>query len=164
MIELAALATTMVTTFLAPLVKEGAEELAKKLRAQSTDAAADGMVGAAKKLWGRLRGKTEGTPDAATLERFEQAPDDNKGSMEDLVRRLLTNDPDFEREARELVEAKEGGTTRWQLMGDIVGVVDARGATFSGSGDVAGVVYHAGEASVPPKSSVGRPPAPGGDG
>jgi len=157
MIEMAALATQAVASFLVPFIKKGAEELAETLRTRTTDAAAAGIVGAAQRLWERLRGKTHGTPDAATLDRFEADPEDYQGSVEDLLRRLMKSDPEFERETRELLEAKEAGTTRWQLAGDIVGAVDLHGATFSGGNPtIAAVMYNA-EAATPSDSASGEP-------
>jgi hypothetical protein len=154
MLEIAALATQAVASFLVPFIKEGGKKLAETLRTRTTDAAADGIVGAAQRMWERLRGRTEGTPDAATLTRFEADPEDYQGSVEDLLRRLMKSDPDFEREMRDLLEAKESGTIRWQLAGDVVGAVELHEATFSGgSPTVAGVMYTAGSTSPSNRSS-----------
>lgn len=156
MVEIGVLAVSLVSSFLVPLIKSGAEGLAEELKKRTTDAAADGLVSTAKRLWQRVRGKAQGTDDQQVIELFERKPEVMKGALEEVVKQMLESDPDFRKEASELLEAKEGGTTRWQLMGEIVGAVDARGATISG-GTVAGVVYGGDVPRVPrrPESSSG---------
>jgi len=139
MIETAALATSVVTSFLVPLVKKGAEKLTEELSQSAGSAAADGIVGVARTLWERIRGKTQGTADEPVVELFEKQPDRLSGPLESVVTELLDTDPDFRDEVTKLLETEEGGRTRWQLMGEYVGAVDARGAHISG-GQVAGVI------------------------
>ena len=139
MIETAALATSVVTSFLVPRLKKGADKLTEELSDSVGSAAADGMVGVAKKLWERIRGKTQGTPDEKVVDLFEEQPDRRGAPLESVVKELLDSDPAFREEVTKLLEAQEGGSTRWQLMGEYVGAVDARGAKISG-GQVAGVI------------------------
>lgn len=150
MIEVGALAAYVVGSFLVPLVKKGVEHLTEELSDKAGTATADGLVGAAKTLWARIRGKTQGTDDQPVITLFEQQPEKLASTVTDVVKRLLSDDPEFRKQAADLVECKEDGSPRWQLMGEYVGAVDARNATISG-GQVAGVIV-----SVPP--SVGKVP------
>ncbi|WP_148571636.1 hypothetical protein [Nocardioides caldifontis] len=154
MIETAALATSVVTAFLVPLVKKGAEKLTDELSEKAGSAAADGLVGVARKLWERIRGKTRGTPDAEVVDLFEKQPDRLADPLRAVVEELLTEDAELRDEVTALLEAEEGGRTRWQLMGEYVGAVDARGATITG-GQVAGVIV--GSADPPSPSGPGTP-------
>jgi hypothetical protein len=139
-IEIAALATSLVTSLLVPLMKSGVEGLMDDLRTKTTEAAATGIVGAADRLWKRVLGKTENTEDEEVLGMFERRPEMMQQAMETVVKRLLQEDPAFHKEASELLEADDAGTgtTRWQIMADVAGVVDARHATIHG-GTLAGV-------------------------
>lgn len=139
MLELTALAGSLVASFLVPLVRDGAEKLTEELSQRTSAAAADGLVGVAKRLWDRVRGKAAETGDADVIDVFEAKPEIMQKSVEDLVLKMLSDDPSFRAEVSSLVEGTEGGVARWQLMGENVGVVDARNATISG-GTVAGVV------------------------
>lgn len=138
MIEIGVLAATVVSSFLVPLAKEGAEHLRSKLAAEASEGVASGLVGTAKGLWDRIRGRSEGT-DAQIVELFEKDPDTMAPALESVVKRLLESDPDLQREISDLVETKQDGSASWQLMGTYVGAVDARGATISGNARVAGV-------------------------
>ena len=156
MIEIAALATSVVSSFLVPLIKNGAEGLLDEVRTRATDAAAGGLVETAKRLWARLRGETAETDDSEVVELFERKPDLMRGPLEEVLRSLMERNPDFHREVSELLEAKdEGGQSRWQLMGEIVGVVDARHATLSGNASISGVTYNAATGSAARSTAVG---------
>jgi hypothetical protein len=144
MIEIAALAASIVTSFLIPLVKDTATGLREKLAKTAGDSTADGLVKTAETLWDKVKGSANTEDEQALLGTFERQPDLLKEAVEKIVRSQLENDPKFREEATNLLEADAGnGKTTWQLMGDIVGVVDARWATISG-GQVAGVVYGVG--------------------
>jgi len=68
MIETATLATYVVGSFLVPLLKKGADKLTDDLGAKVGATASEGLVGAAKKLWEKARGKTRGTSDAPVVD------------------------------------------------------------------------------------------------
>jgi hypothetical protein len=147
-IETAALATYLVGSFLVPLVKKGAEKLTEDLGAEAGSTVATGLVETARKLWDRVRGKTENTDDKPVVDLFAQQPDKLQATLTEVVKRLLDEDPTFREEASALLEEREGDKTRWQLMGEYVGAVDARGAHISG-GQVGGVIV-GGSPGVPP--------------
>jgi hypothetical protein len=157
MLELGALAASLVGSFLVPLLKDGAEGLAEKLRERTTDAAADGLVGVAQRLWKRVRGKAAETGNDDVITVFEGKPETMQASVEQLVLQMLKDDEAFRAEVSGLVEGTEDGVARWQLMGETVGVVDARNAHIEG-GIVAGVMV--GNQAAPPPAKKSAPPAP----
>ena len=146
MLELAALAGSLVASFLVPLVRDGAEKLTEELTQRTSAAAADGLVGVTKRLWDRVRGKAAETGDGDVIDVFEAKPEIMQKAVEDLVLKMLNDDPSFRAEVSGLMEGTEGGVARWQLMGENVGVVDARNANIQG-GVIAGVIV--GEARSP---------------
>lgn len=158
MIEVAVLAASLVSSFLVPLVKRGAEKLTEELATKTGEATAQGLVGTAQKLWQRVKGKTQETDQADVVALFERKPELMQEPLKGVVVDLLERDPDFRQEVSQLLEADEGGTTRWQLMGEIVGAVDARGAAIGGHSVVAGVVYNPSTAAERPTGSAEQGP------
>ena len=157
MIEIGMLAASVVSSFLVPLVKQGSDKLATKLAEKTSEGAANGLVGTAQKLWDKVRGKSEGT-DAGIVELFEKDPDKMSSALEAVVKELMEKDPEFHKEISALVETDEGGSPRWQLMGEYVGAVDARGATISGDAIVAGVNIGSPHQSSPQQSKEPESP------
>ena len=155
MIETAALATYIVGSFLVPLLRKGTETLTEELGERLGASASEGLVGAAQRLWDRVRGKTRDTDDRAVVDLFEQQPEKLQSSAVDVVRSLLEADPAFREEASRLVEEQDGGSPRWQLMGEYVAAVDARNAQVSGRAQLAGMIFNA-PAGIP----ADRPDAP----
>ncbi len=163
MIELATMATSLVSSFLIPLLKKGAESLGTELGERTTQSVADGLVGTAQRLWDRVKGSLQSRDDQDIAAIFERQPKVMQEALEKLVLRKLEQDEGFRREVAQLLEAEaEPGVASWKLMGEIVGAVDARHAQITG-GTVAGVVYHAGssESPVPSRWSTPAPPTPG---
>ncbi len=158
------MASSLVSSFLIPLVKDGAEKLRGKLLESTTDTVADKLVNAAGSLWQRVRQQPRNEKDQKVLSLFEEDPDLAREAMERIVTEQLTEDQDFRRAVAELLEAQaQPGTANWQLMGDIVGVVDARQAHIYG-GVVAGVHYTVPDAPPSRKPATPSEPAapPGG--
>jgi len=150
MIEIAALATSLVSSFLVPLVQKGVEGLTAELRGRTTEAAASSLVETAQKLWNRLRGEAKDGEEADVVDLFKRNPEMMKGAMEEVVRAMIARNPDLHKDASSLLETESvDGKTQWQLMGEIVGAVDARNANISG-GNVAGVIYEAGDKKANP--------------
>ena len=158
MIELAALATSVVSSFLVPLVKEGANALRDRLAKKAGEASADRLAGTAQTLWDRVKGSAKPGTERDVLQTFERDPDLLKETVEKIVLAQLTSDETFRAEATALLEQQDAsGKATWQLMGDVVGVVDARHASIHG-GTVAGVFYQAGNGQRPPEQPVAQAP------
>lgn len=160
MIEIGAMAASLVGSFLLPLVRDGAKELGEQLRKRTTESAADGLVSMAKRLWDRVRGASQSSDDKDIVDMFERRPEVMREALEKVVRQQLERDEGFRQEAEQLLEAEaQPGVVNWKLMGEVVGALDARHATISG-GTVAGVVYHAGSQGPAATSDPPRPVSP----
>src|SRR6266508_856934 len=121
------MATSLVSSFLIPLLKKGAESLGTELGERTTQSVADGLVGTAQRLWDRVKGTLQSRDDQDIVAIFERQPEVMQEALEKLVLRKLEQDEGFRREVAQLLEAEaEPGVASWQLMGEIVGAVDAR--------------------------------------
>lgn len=157
MLEIAAMATSLVVSFLVPLVRKGPDGLGGGLREMTTAVAADGLVKTAQRLWARVKGTPRSPNDQEIVAMFERQPDVMQEALVKVVQRQLEEDEGFRTDVATLLEAEAApGVPSWKLMGEIVGAVDARNATISG-GTVAGVVYHA----SPPDGTHTSEPADG---
>ncbi|MGD9703414.1 MAG: hypothetical protein AB7Q42_13950 [Acidimicrobiia bacterium] len=135
MLDLAALATALVTSFLVPLFKRSADGVASDLQQRAGDAIAERASG----LWQRVKQRFAGTPKAGVIDTFEADPDLVREAVERVVKELLESDEAFREQAAAFMKEAAPGDTRWHLEGEIVGAVDARHAQISG-GQTAGVI------------------------
>jgi hypothetical protein len=67
-IEFAALAASVVSSFLLPYVKEGAQNLARVVAKKASETAATHVVGTAEKLWVRVSSLFSTEAEKATVE------------------------------------------------------------------------------------------------
>jgi len=158
MIEIALLATTVVSKFLVPLFTKGKDEFTDDLAKTGGKAAADGLVKTAQELWRRITGRfsKDNEKSAATL--FETDPEDMQKVMTKVLQQRLEDDADFRKQIQDLVDTPVAGTsqTSWQLMGEYVGAVDARNATISGNASVSGLVVNPARPSAPANPKDGE--------
>jgi hypothetical protein len=156
-IDVAVLATTVVTSFLLPYVKMGAEKLAEEVTKKASQAAADHVIGVAKKVWNRMTKVFSSEKEQNTLEYFKDDPEAFQAAVEKMLREKLEKDSKLAQELDELVNAEspDGKGTGAQIMNAaIAGIVDLRGAHISGSGhDIRGV-------SIGPSPTPPWPPVP----
>ena len=160
MLEVVALAATVVGKFLVPLFTKGKEKLTEELAESGSTAVAGGLVGTATKLWDKITSRFDRDDEKSAVGLFEKNPAAMEAMLQDLLLQRIEADTEFRQQLSDLVEAPVDGTgkTSWQLMGDYVGAVDARGATISG-GTVAGVIVSSPMSTVsPPMPST--PPTP----
>jgi hypothetical protein len=142
MLELAALATTVVTQFLVPLVKQGAEKLAEGVASRAGEEVGEQAAGVAQRLWKRVTEAFAGDPDDETsLDLFQKKPETYAQAIEDLLRSKLEEDRGFADELQKLVDqpTPDGGQVM-TIMGDYVGNVFAPQAVVKGRGTMAGLV------------------------
>ena len=159
MLDLAVLAATVVGRFLVPLFTKGEQTLTDELATAGGKAAAGGLVATAKKLWAKITDRFDGDQEKSAVTLFPENAATMKDLLEKLLEQRMATDEELRTQMSDLVEAPIEGTgkTAWQLMGDYVGVVDARGAQISG-GTVAGIVVSG------PHSTAPLPTTPSGEG
>ncbi len=159
-IEVAALATTVVTSFLLPYVKLGVEKISEGVAGKLGDAAAQHAAGLAQKIWDRVTGVFGSEKDKMALELFRDDPEDLQARMVKVLRQKLEEDPALARELAEWINSPgpDGKSTGAQIMNaGTAGILDARGANFSGAQGVrlAGVMIN--NTSPRPASDPKRP-------
>jgi hypothetical protein len=134
-IEIAALAATVVSSFLLPYVKLGAKKLAEEVTEQTSSAAADHVTRTSSALWDRVRGIFTDEKEKTTLELFEADPDGLAATVERVLAEKLRSDETLAAELSELVEAQspDGSGTGAQIMNaTIAGIIDLRSAKIEG--------------------------------
>jgi hypothetical protein len=155
MIEIAVLATTIVSKFLVPFFKKGKDGFTEDVADAEGRAAAEGLTKTAEAIWQRITGRFDQGKEKNAVSLFPEEPEDMSNVMIKLLKERLENDSDFRKELDQLVEAPVSGTgqTSWQLMAKYAGVVDARNATISGNAIVAGQIFKGGEPAESPAES-----------
>jgi len=134
-IDVALLATTLVSSFLLPYVKMGAEKIAEEVTGKLGKGAAEHVTGVASKVWDRVKSVFSSDTDKATLTQFEKYPEQARDLIIAVLQEKLEQDRHLAQELAELVDSPgpDGrSTTGAQIMrAGIAGIVDLRQADFS---------------------------------
>jgi hypothetical protein len=163
MLDVAVLAATVVGKFLIPLFTKGKDKLTDELAQTGADAAAGGLVQTAQTLWQKIKDRFDGDDEKSTVTLFEKKPVQTEALLTEALQERLTHDEAFRQQLIDLVQAPVAGTgmTSWQLMGDYVAAVDARGATVSGGGQIGGMIFNSPAPSPHPTLPPPAAPAKG---
>lgn len=155
MIEIALLATTVVSRFLVPLFKKGKEGFSRDLAETEGRAAAEGLIKTAEAIWHKITGRFSRDNEKSAVSLFTEDPENMQNVMINFLQKRLEEDADFRKQIEQLVDTPVSGTgqTSWQLMGEYVGAVDARGAQIGGNASVAGVMVNPARPSAPQKTT-----------
>jgi hypothetical protein len=123
-IDIAMLATTVVSSFLLPYVKDGAKKVAEALTEKGSKAAADYIPEVAKKVWDRVTSVFSSDTDKATLTQFEKYPEQAKPLVETILTEKLQRDDKLVQELDQLVNTAgpDGNSASVQIK-DVVGDV-----------------------------------------
>ncbi|HYU98194.1 MAG TPA: hypothetical protein VE977_05165 [Pyrinomonadaceae bacterium] len=135
-IDLAVLAATLVTSFLVPYVKLGAHKIAEALADKVGEAATQEVTGLTNKIWNRVKSVFSSEGEQFTLLQLNENPDAARPLVESLLKKKLQADPQLAEEFEQLIQTPiaGGSSTGAQIMSaHIAGIVDARGANFSGA-------------------------------
>lgn len=152
-LDVASLATTIVTSFLLPYVKLGIEEIAEKVTQQASSAVADEATSLTKKIWNRIKDIFSGD-DAKRLATFESTQGENQDVIVSILKEKLQSDTHLADELDRLINPSTSAprSSGAQVMkAHIAGIVDVRGADFSNSSNV----------TITGASSVNRPDTTG---
>lgn len=157
-LDLMALATTAVTSFLAPYAKAGLEKIADAFTERLGNEAATYASELTGKIW-TLVTTTFTTPkEQTTLELFRENPEEMQAMLVKQLHAKLTTDATFAQTLANLINqpGPDGATTGAQIMqAGIAGIADLRGANLSQATGmtIAGVMM--GEQPVPKPSPKG---------
>jgi hypothetical protein len=135
-IDTAALATTVVGSFLLPYVKSGVEKISEEVGKNVSKSAADYVTGLSKKIWERVKAAFTSDRDQVILSEFKDQPEAARLLVETKLMKKLEQDAALAEELDALINAPGpfGLSSGAQIMNSsIAGILDARGADFSGS-------------------------------
>jgi hypothetical protein len=162
-LDVAALATTVVSRFLLPYAKLGLERIGTEVRKRADDTVEKQAIGVVDKVWKKVASLFTSDEERFLIRKMESSPDKVAPLFEDVLREKLEQSPEAARELDELVStpiAAGGGVSVKDVLGD-VGVFVAHGSTFSG-GQQAGLIKNTGGSSRPPEATDQRTaPSPG---
>jgi hypothetical protein len=153
-VDFASLAVTLVSSFLLPYIKIGAEKLTEGLGENIGKAAAEHTTGIAKRVWERVSGLFESQKEHTALELFKENPEELTGLIEKMLRQKLEASPSLAEELSGMINAPgpDGTSSGAQIMhAGIAGILDASRANFRGAHGItlAGVIV--GEPPPPPQ-------------
>jgi hypothetical protein len=129
-IELAALASTVVGSFLLPYAKAGIEKIAEGVTGAAGKAAAQHVTEAANKIWNRVKSVFSSEGEKFTLSEFEKDPETAKGMVESILKRKFEADSSLVKEFSDLVNkvGPDGKSTTAQIMNaGVAGILVASG-------------------------------------
>ena len=105
MIEIAALAATVVGSFVVPYAKMGLEGIAKAVTDKVSGAAADKTASVARRVWERITDVFDSDEEKTTIKLFEQDPDGLANSLTRLLEAKLRENEALAVELDELVRS-----------------------------------------------------------
>ncbi|NCC31903.1 MAG: hypothetical protein EOM24_07740 [Chloroflexia bacterium] len=138
-IDIAVLATTIVSTVLVPLAKKGAEKLAEGMGEKLGESSAQQVTGVMSKIWARVKSVFTSDDDKSALAQLEKRPEAAKSLVEEILKEKLAQDPGLAQELSDLLSsAGPGGQSFGAIItgAEIAGIADARGANFAGASGV----------------------------
>lgn len=133
-IDIAAIATTVVTSFLIPYIKKGSEKIAEEVTNKVSKGAAEHTVSLAQKVWDKVKSLFSSDREKNTLQYFEEDPDAYEGSVKKILQQKLEQDSNAAQELESLINAPDptSGSTGAQIMNaTYAGIADLRGANLS---------------------------------
>ncbi|MBN1991180.1 MAG: hypothetical protein JW953_00640 [Anaerolineae bacterium] len=154
-IDLTLVATTAVTTFLVPYAKAGIEKIATAVTEKVGEKAAEYAGELTGKIWVLVKSAFSSPKEQATVELFEENPDEMQAMMIKALQEKLAQDPTLAQQLAELMNqpGPDGASTGAKIMqAGIAGIADLRGANLSHAQgmDISGVkIGHA----APPTTS-----------
>lgn len=138
-VETAALAATVVSSFLVPYVKIGAEKLAETIGQNVGEQIGTHISNTAQKIWELVKSAFSSDEDKAILTQFTKRPDAAKQLIEDILKEKLEHNATLAQEMAALTtsNASDGKSVGAHIsQAEIAGILDARGADFSGASNI----------------------------
>jgi hypothetical protein len=163
MLDIAALATTVVSSILFPYIKDGAAKFAETVTGKAGQGMGEYAADLAGKVWDKVKSVFSSDDDKVVLKQFEKKPEAASALVEETLKEKLAEDTALAEELHKLVNSKapDGQSTGAQIIGSsYVGFLDMRNAHVSGSNNsFTGGSFNFGEA----KASSIAPPSRRGD-
>ena len=158
------LAATVVSQFLLPALKDGAENILTAVSDKVSEQAAAHAGSLVGNLWAKVDNVLGGSQkEKTTLENFKEDPEVYEGAVTKLLQRKIDENPALGDEIQALLDEKVPGTSMtgaqvWNA--GVVGIADARQANFAGARDVDIVGVQMGDSAATSRVPPPPPPAP----
>jgi hypothetical protein len=133
-IDLAILATTVVTSFLAPYAKAGLEKIATAVTEKVSEQAAEYAKELTGKVWNLVTSAFGSPKEQTTMELFQENPDEMQDMLIKKLQEKLVQDPNLAQSLADLINqpGPDGAASGAQIMNaGIAGIADLRGANLS---------------------------------
>ena len=137
-IDVTALATTVVTSFLVPYAKLGFEKLIEGLGKKFGEMSAEKGAETFKKVWERVKDNFK-AKDEQVWTQFEKHPEAAQGLIQEMLKEKLEQDQNLVQELSDLVTAPlptVAGTGPQITNAEIAAILDLRGANFQNAQNV----------------------------
>jgi hypothetical protein len=147
--DLAALASIVVGSFLVPIAKNMVDKVREKLSTDIGEKTAEQAGTLFKKVWDRVESMFTSDSDKAALSDFQKYPDTDAARLERVLRDKLERDPAAAKELSLLVNqagAEMAGVSIGQIIANNVGFAHISHSPISG---IAGGVVIVGDREVP---------------
>jgi hypothetical protein len=158
-IDVAALAATVVSSFLVPYARKGLD----RIRGEVTESAGEAVVSGVEKVWSKVKSLFTSDRDRMRLEDLAEYPPEVAAPIvTSVLEAKLREDPQAAEELAQLVEAPvpaAGGMTLSNFMAEHVIMADFRHARIGGRAQAAGQIINQ---AAPPREP--SPPASPGAG
>lgn len=109
-VEIITLATTVVTSFLLPYLKKGADEFLNEIATKSGKSIAQHTLNVTEKIWERVKSVFSSEGDKVTLEYFEKNPEKFKEEMQECLSTKLKSDHELVHYLNDLAYSKLQGS------------------------------------------------------
>jgi hypothetical protein len=157
MIDIAAIATTAVGSFLVPYLKVGAQGIADAVSRRFTDAAADETTKIAGTLWDRVKGLFDSDDERTIVELFENDPDGLARTVTEKLEAKLGQDERLARDIADLMGSDrrdQAAPATIMQQADVGAIINMPQADFRSASNFRIVGVERGVAPAKPASST----------
>ncbi len=133
-IEIAALATSVVSSFLLPYAKAGLTKISESVSEAIGPEAAEYASDVTSKVWDHVKGAFSSPKEEAALDLFKENPEDMQPVLAKKLREKMEQDSNLAQTLSDLINepGPDGNNTGAQIMNaGVAGIVDLRGADLS---------------------------------
>ena len=152
MLDVAALAATVVSTVLLPYIKDGAAKFAETITEKTGKGMGEYAADMAGKVWNKVKSAFSSPGEEVLVEQFEKRPEAASELIKATLEEKLKQDEALAREIDKLVNTKgpDGQSTGAQIIdSSYVSFIDLRNAHLSGSNNTfTGGTFSFGETKV----------------
>ena len=133
-VDISALATSIVTSFLVPYAKVGVKKISEVVGQQIGEKAGKYVTDLTGKVWNRVTSAFSSSEDQAIINLFQKNPNEMEAMLVKALQSKLEQDSSLAQALADLIETPgpDGQNTGAQIMNaSVAGIADLRGANLS---------------------------------